>query len=250
MLAVPRPTRLLALVALLAAGCGARGARTPSAAPPTPVEDAGEAVLVDKVVAVVVGRPITLSEVALEARLARAAAGGVADALAPIPREELARTLDVVLDRAAVRRALGAYYPEIDETKAAGDELARMRDRFGKAGWARFLSTLELSEDEVRERRRRALEAGAIIQARIVHRVKVDREAIAQFVIDHPEVTDRAEAERRVLEQKSAALSAEIRADARRVTSARVVDPIATPETADATEAGNATDAAGGEGAR
>lgn len=214
-----------ALFFLLAAGALAIScaSRARPADPGAPLATPAGSVIVDEVVAMVAGRPITLSEVEIEVRLARAAAGNVDGAFAPVSEAERTGMLRHLLDRTAVLRGLKQHYPETLHPRAAELEVKLIRKSFQSGeSWQRFLDRLELSEDEVQERRRRALEAGTILQAKLADTVRVDRAAVDAYLAANPGI-DREEAQARLLEQRSGSDLEEILAEARRATSARLI---------------------------
>lgn len=156
-------------------------------------------VIVDKVVAFVASRPITLSEVELELRLERAAAGDVAGATGTVTPEALADLLPTLVERTIVLRGMQSQYVDTLEPGVVETQVARMRDAFGSEdAWAAFLAKLEMSDDEVRERRRRVLEAGTILDAAVHDALNVKREDLETFLAEHPEMT-REQAERELL---------------------------------------------------
>ena len=209
----------------LAVSCGARGRAVD---PTAPIAAPAGSVVVDEVVAIVAGRPITLSEVEIEVRLARAAAGNVDGAFAPVSDAERTGMMRHLLDRTAVLRGLKQHYPETLHPRAAELEVKLIRKSFQSGeSWQRFLDRMELTEEEVQERRRRALEAGTILQAKLADTVRIDRGAIDAFLAENPGI-DREEAQARLLEQRSEKDLEEILAEARRATSARLLAPSAT----------------------
>lgn len=223
-----RALSLVFVAAVLAASCGARGKKVDSTA--SLAAPAGS-VVVDEVVAIVAGRPITLSEVEIEIRLARAAAGNVDAAFAPISDAERSGMLRHLLDRTAVLRGLKQHYPDTLHPRAAELEVKLIRKSFQSGeSWQRFLDRMELTEDEVQERRRRALEAGTILQAKLADTVRIDRSAVDAYLGENPGV-EREEAQARLLEQRSGKDLEDILAEARRATSARLLGPSATAPT-------------------
>ncbi len=220
-----RPVRralMLVIAALSALSCASK--KSASAGPEPPVVPG---VLVDEVVATVLGRPITLSEVELEARIARAGTGDVAGAISgTLTREEMATMLSELVDRTAVLRGLRSLYPNTVDPRAADLEIARLRRVFPSAEqWERFLARIELTEEEVRERRRRALEASAIVDAKLADVARVDSDLIEEYMRKNG-ISDRKVAEERLLAKVSDELRRGIIADARRATSVRVIEPL------------------------
>lgn len=181
-------------------------------------------VVVDRVAAVVLGRPITLSEVELEARIARAASGNVEGAISgSLSAEERARMLEELVDRTSVLRGLRTLYPDTIDPRQADVEMERLRRAFpSEESWQRFLRRIELTEDEVRERRRRALEATAIVDAKLADVARVDADRLLEYMEKHG-ITDRRVAEERLLAEVADEIRRGIIADARRATAARIV---------------------------
>ncbi len=205
---------VLALAILL----GAANAAAPSDSP---------AVLVDKVVAFVQGRPITLSEVELEVRLGRAAAGDAAGALAAIDGTDSAAMLEELVDRVAALRTLKGRAREPIPPEAVDAEVDRLRRAFGaEEAWRRFLARIDLSEDEVRERRRRRLEAAWLVDVQAASRVRVDRREVDELLANSPEFPDRAAAEARLAEEHARRARREVLEKARADAGVRIVDPL------------------------
>ena len=180
----------LALLLLSAAACAARHPsaggpdpeRTPAAGVPvqTPV-------LVDEVVAQMAGRVITLSDVDIEIRISRAAVGRVDEAFEPVTRDEEARALPELVDWAAVLRTLRSHYAGTLDPRADEREMARMKALFhDPEKWQRFLDTLGLSEVELMERRRRAIEAQAIVEAKLADMSRLQGDGLDEYLRGHP----------------------------------------------------------------
>lgn len=185
----------------------------------------GVAIVVDKVVAFVGTRPITLSEVELELRLQRAADGDGDAALGPVSKAELAGLLPDLVARTALLRGMRAggdkVHPETIEK-----ELARMREAFSsRAEWERFLRRLELSEEEVRERRRRVLEAESLLASEVETAAQVRSQEVDEYLARNPGL-DRAEAERRLRTDRELEVRQQVLEKRRRDTQARIVDLI------------------------
>src|SRR5438874_10143041 len=107
---------------------------------PAPAASAPSARVVDKVVAVVQNRPITLSECELEVRLQRAITGDVAGAMGAVGTPDEARVLPVLVDRAAILRALKRSYPSTLDPQMSRSALKALRSRFPTLeSWHAFL---------------------------------------------------------------------------------------------------------------
>lgn len=199
-----------------------------------PAGHAADAVVVDKVVAFVGTRPITLSEVEVELRLRRAAEGDGEGALGPVSAAELADLLPDVVSRTALLRGVRTGGAQVDP-EVLEKELARMREAFGsRADWEAFLARIELSEEEVRERRRRVLEAASLLANEVETSAQVRSQEIDDYLAKNPGV-DRAEAERRLRVERELEVRDEILAKRRLDTQARIVDLILPGTTASST---------------
>lgn len=214
------------------AACTACAARTHRAGGPDrsvgagPAQPVGSPVLVDEVVAQVQGRAITLSDVEMEIRISRAALGRVDDAFAPVSLEEEADALPELVNWAAVLRNLRSHYAGTLDPRADEREVERMKALFhDPEKWKRFLDLLTLDEDELRERRRRALEAQAIIQAKLADMARLDSGLLEDYLRTHPGIT-REQAEMAVAKQSGSANLERLLEDARAATNARIVDDL------------------------
>ena len=191
-----------------------------------PAPLAAEPIVVDKVVAFVGTRPITLSEVELELRLGRAAAGDVAGALASVHPAELADLLPDLLARTAILRGMRSQYVDVLSPERVEADFARMRDAFpSREEWDRFLVRLELTEAEARERRRRVLEATAILDTAVQGAINVKSQLVEDFLAENPGI-DRGEAERRVRAELEVLEREKLLERKQREMQARIVDPI------------------------
>ena len=182
--------------------------------------------VVDKVVAFVGSRPITLSEVELELRLERAAAGDIAGATGLVTLNELANLLPILVERTVVLRGMRSQYAGTLEPGIAEREVVRMRDSFTPEAWTAFLARLELTEDEVRERRRRVLEAGTILEIAVDDAITViRREDLEAYLAEHPDVS-RAEAERALRDAQEIVVRDDLLARKKKDLGAMIVDSI------------------------
>jgi hypothetical protein len=186
-----------------------------------------ERVVVDKVVAIVGSRPITLSEVELELRLERAAAGDIGGASGRVTLAELADLLPIVVDRTVVLRGMRSQYGDTLDPAIAEKELVRIRSGFpSREEWDRFLAKLEVTEDEVRERRRRVLEFVTILDAAVRDEIQVKREDVDALMAQNPGLT-REEAEKELLAEAEARVRDDIIRRKRIDLQATTVDAIA-----------------------
>lgn len=193
------------------------------AAPGEPVT--AKPVVVDKVVAFVASRPITLSEVELELRLERAAAGDVMGAVGTVTPTQLADALPDLIDRTIVLRGMQTQYVDTLEPGIVDRQVAKMRETFGENGWKAFLALLEMTEDEVRERRRRVLESGTIFDAAVNDALNVKREDLENFLAEHPDMT-REQAEKQLLAEMEERVRRDLLERKKRDLQAVIVDSI------------------------
>jgi hypothetical protein len=190
------------------------------------IEHLPQPVVVDKVVAFVGSRPITLSEVELELRLERAAAGDLSGASGLVTLEQLADLLPVLMERTVVLRGMRAQYPDTLEPGVVEAELEQVRAQFPSPdAWNAFLTRLELSEDEVRERRRRVLEAASILAAAVNDARSVKREDVEKHLAANPGMS-REEAEKELLAANEPVVRAELLEKKKMDVQASIVDSI------------------------
>lgn len=196
---------------------------------PPLVVDAGrlpKPVVVDKVVAFVGSRPIALSEVELELRLERAAAGDVAGATGLVTTTELANLLPILVERTVVLRGMRSQYSGTLEPGIAEREVARMREGFSREAWDAFLVRLELTEEEVRERRRRVLEAGTILDLAVSDALTaIKREDLEAYLAEHPGMS-REHAENALREAAEIVVRDDLLARKKKDLGAMIVDSI------------------------
>lgn len=187
-----------------------------------------EGVVVDKVVAFVSNRPITLSDCEVEVRLERAIAGNVAGALGPVRASDLAEVLPELVNRAAILRGLKQNYEGALDPRASKRHLEQVKASMSPADWKRLLGRLEMTEDDVEEQFHRMLESQAILVLRLKDSVRPGRKEIDAWLASHPGAS-REKAEAAVAAAMQETARPKMLADARRTTNARVVDPIVAP---------------------
>lgn len=223
------PFRSSACSVLLLGLAGLIAVAVPAAAqvrPPRPVDPnrLPRPVVVDKVVAFVGSRPITLSEVELELRLTRAAAGDIASATGLVTLDDLAGALPLLMERTVVLRGMRTQYAVTLEPGLVEEDVARMRASFQTAeSWDAFLAKLELSDEEVRERRRRALEAERILEEAVLDAFSVKRDDLEKHLEAHPGMTEE-QAEAELLAASKGALRTEILERKKKDLHAAIVD--------------------------
>lgn len=146
-------------------------------AAPKPVPT--DAVLVDKVVAVVDERPITCSEVEVEARIYKTATGDCAGALGEVAPEEMALILEALIDRTLVLKEWGDK--GLIRSEQLDADLNHMREACVTEGaWKKLLGLLELSEGEIQARRRQTIEAEQILTVRLARLWQLRKNQLVQ----------------------------------------------------------------------
>lgn len=155
--------------------------------------DGGQRRVLDRAVAAVEGRVITLSELEFEARVIIVNAGGAEAAFAPLDHETLARSLNTLIDhRLATLEAdkLDAYSLEPGELERA---LAAFRSRFpSEARYREFLERNEVETVDVGEVLKRAMRAQRALDARLRLKAQVSEAEAQQYRVAHPEFKDVA----------------------------------------------------------
>src|SRR5579859_2778495 len=225
-----RRTAALLLLAI-AAGCGPKPSAEPARSE-APMAGGGKPVLVDEMVASVQGRPITLSELEIEVRLKRALKGDLTGAMGAVTPADEAAVLQTLIDRAALIAALRGRYSAALDPRAEEAARSRLRGRFPTPGaWAAFLARLDLSEEEVGQRLRRMDEAQAILDNRVSEVVRVDKQAVDEWLAANRGVKDRSIAQENVFREKRTQKTLEVLAEARRKAAVRVIDPAFAPPT-------------------
>ncbi len=190
--------------------------------------DGGARRVLDRAVAAVEGRVITLSQLEFEARVIIVNAGGVEAAFAPLDHEALARALDTVIDqRLSVIEAdkLDAYSLEPGELERA---LAAFRSRFGsEARYREFLERHEVESADVGEVLKRSLRAQRALDARLRLKAQVGESEARQYRDTHPELKDVALeiVRQRLFTQRFQALVRDELAVARRSIDVRLLGP-------------------------
>jgi hypothetical protein len=148
----------------------------------------GGAEVVEEVVAVVrnpLGSPprvITLTRLVEEARIVLASRGAVEAAVRPIDSQLLRATLEWVLDQTLLSDEAGRLrVAEVTRDQVAA-ELVRFRARFpGAAAYARFLSSAELTDEEVSSVLARMLRVDRYLETRVGRGGTVADEDVQQY---------------------------------------------------------------------
>jgi hypothetical protein len=144
-------------------------------------------VVVERVVAVVrnpsgsAPRPLTLTRLTEEARVALVSQGATEAAFAPLDAAALRASLRWLLDQQLVAddaARLKLDEPPLDQVEA---ELARFKERLGGgAATARFLSSCELTEDELAGILARGLKVRRYLDGRLSRGVRVSDDDVAR----------------------------------------------------------------------
>lgn len=152
-----------------------------AARPPAPPQELPEGVVrVDEVVAVVDERPITCSEVELEARIHRVSIGDCAVAVGELPQGDLPVILEALIDRTLVLREWGSESSKVGDEQLDAD-LDRLKEScLTEEAWTRMLSMTELSEVEIRDRRRQTLEAEKLLAQRLSRQWQLRRNQLVK----------------------------------------------------------------------
>ncbi len=192
-----------------------------------PTEPPGRRVL-DRAVASVEGRVITLTQLEFEARVILINAGGIEAAFAPLDQETLTKSLNAILDqRLATLEAdkLEAYSLEPGELERA---LASFRARFvSEARFREFLERHEVELSDVTQVLKRSLRAQRALDARLRLKAQVSEAEARQYKALHPELGDVAPelVRQRLYAQRFATLAREELAQARRQVDVRLLGP-------------------------
>jgi hypothetical protein len=164
---------LLPLLVALAAG-------TPAAPGPRVVE---------AVVAVVRNpqgappRAVTLTKLTDEARIALVSRGAVGAAFQPLDTEALRAALDWLVDETLVADEAARLKLDDVPREALEAELQRFRARFGEPrGYARFLASAELSEEEVEATLARSVRVRRYLENRVGRAARVADDEVDAYV--------------------------------------------------------------------
>ena len=140
--------------------------------------------LLDQVVAVVEGRPITCSEVTLELRIHRASKGECGVLTEFIPAEEKREILGALIDQILVLGEFRRYGEQEVDDQCLQDDFQAIQDAcLTEDGLRAFLKSLELTVSELLARRSNTLAAGRWLTARVmqVRQMRTSREGGRDF---------------------------------------------------------------------
>jgi hypothetical protein len=196
----------------------------------------GEARVVEEVVAVVrnpagaAPRPITLTKLVEEARVALVGRGATAAAFRPLDAEALRAALDWLVDQMLVADEAARLGLEDVDREAVAAELRRFQARFAtRDEYARFLEEADLSEDELAVTLGRTLRVQRYLESRVGRWSRVPEDEIDRYLAAHgadgasPAARDAVRAH--LAEQKIAAQVKQLVAELRARADVRVVSP-------------------------
>lgn len=173
---------LLLLTALLAEP-GSGGAVPPAAAREGRVVEAVLATVQASPIRPV--RPITLTRLREEARIALVARGGIQAAFGPLDAEALSAALEWLIDQTLVAEEADRLMVAEVGRDEAEQELRRFRDRFdARADYERFLSENDLAEDELAVTLARTLRVQRFVERRVGASVKVTEAEIDGYLAE------------------------------------------------------------------
>lgn len=203
-----------------------------AAAPPQP---AGARVI-EQVVAVIrnpagaAPRPVTLTRLEAEARIALVSRGAAEAAFRPLDPEALRATLDWLLDETLVADEAARLRLDAVDREALEPALRRFRGRFpDEDAYRRFLERFELGEEDVAASLARTLEVERYLGTRVGRGVRVADDEVDAYVRDRglaapsPEVRDAIRA--RLAEERAHAQVQELVRELRGRAEIRVLDP-------------------------
>jgi hypothetical protein len=223
------PMRSLGLALLLAAA--------PAATPPA------RGVVLERIVAVVripasaAPRPLTLTRLDEEARVALVGQGAAQAAFAP---------LDNAARRATLRWLLGQWLVADEATRLKLDEVPRQEVQAALAGfqgrfpdlatYRRFLATTELSEEELQSILARGLRVQRYLEVRLGRSARVSEEEVTRWLAGQgtvaPTAAERDAARARLSGERAQAQVKQIAAELRSRSEIRVLVPELREETA------------------
>jgi hypothetical protein len=197
---------------------------------------AGEARVVEEIVAVVrnpagaAPRPITLTKLTEEARIALVGRGATAAAFRPLDAEALRAALDWLVDQMLVADEVARLGLEEVDRDAMAAELRRFQARFAtRDEYARFLEEADLSEDELAVTLGRTLRVQRYLESRVARWSRVPEEEVDRYIAargaDGASEAARDAVRAHLAEEKVAAQVKQLLADLRARADVRVVSP-------------------------
>jgi hypothetical protein len=161
----------------------------PAAGPSAPPAAGPEGRVVEAVLATVQAspirpvRPITLTRLREEARIALVARGGIQAAFAPLDAAALSASLEWLIDQTLVAEEADRLMVAEVGRDEAELEVRRFRDRFdARADYDRFLSENDLAEDELAVTLARTLRVQRFVERRVGASVKVTEAEIDGYL--------------------------------------------------------------------
>lgn len=128
-------------------------------------------------------RPITLTRLREEARIALVARGGLQAAFAPLDAEALTAVLEWLIDQTLVAEEADRLLVAEVGREEAEQELRRFRGRFdSRADYDRFLAANDLAEDELAVTLARTLRVQRFVEGRVGAGVKVTEAEIDAYL--------------------------------------------------------------------
>jgi hypothetical protein len=197
---------------------------------------AGTGRVVERVVAVVRNpadappRPITLTKLVEEARIALVGRGAVEAAFRPLDAEALRAALDWLVDQMLVAdEATRLGLDEVDR-EALLAELRRFRARFGsETSFARFLAESEIAEEDLVVALERGLRVQRYLESRAGRWARVTEEEVDRYLAERGagrvSAAARDAVRAHLVEQKAAAQVKQLLSDLRGRAEVRVLPP-------------------------
>jgi hypothetical protein len=195
-----------------------------------------DGVVVERIVAVVrnpagaAPRPVTLTRLVEEARLALVARGALEAAAAPLDPPALRAALRWLVDQQLVAdEATRLGVGEVAREDVAA-ELQRLRERFpGPEAWAGFLQASGLTEEEIEPALARGLRVRRYLDSRVGRATRVGDDEVARSLAEQGVSPDapgaRQAARARLASARASALAEQLVADLRARADVRVLVP-------------------------
>lgn len=195
---------------------------------------AGAGRVVERVVAVIRNpagappRPITLTKLTEEARIALVGRGAVAAAFRPIDAEARRAALDWLVGQMLVADEAARLGLEEVDREALLAELRRFRSRFGsEADYARFLAESEISEEDLLVTLERGLRVQRYLESRVGRWARVTEEEVDGYLAERgaggASAAARDAVRAHLVEQKVAAEVKQLLADLRGLAEVRIL---------------------------
>jgi integrase len=175
-------------------------------------------------------RPITLTKLTEEARIALVGRGAVAAAWQPLDAAALRAALDWLVDQMLVADEAARLRVDDVDRDALGAEVRRFRERFASPGeYARFLAEMELSEEELAVTLARGLRVRRYVESRVGRWARVTDAEVEAYLGSHgakdASATARDAVRAHLAEEKVTAQVKQLLADLRSRADVRIVSP-------------------------